>query len=1023
MNPIGGIVARPYLVAVGVLVSVLFSLLSIEKIPVQLKPQVDVPRITVRTGFRGAGAVEVEEQVTRELEDVLQRCEGLEEMTSTSSDGLSEVVLEFQYGADMQAAVVDVLNKLTRVPSLPEEADEPQVEVTAEPGPNAVMWVTLRSRYPPSQVRRVLDDEIQPRLERVPGVAGLFVAGGAEREVQVRIDPERMVARSVSMRALGEALRRRNVNVRGGTVETAERQLVVRTLARAADAASLEALVLREEPGGGQVLLRDVARVVDATRETTDYVSIDGKPGISVGVQRRTGANVVRTIEGVDEAALELNRGFAVRGLDIELVPVYRETTYIEAAIGFVLDNLWMGSLLAVGVLFAFLRSPRAVIFIALAIPVSLVTVFPVLLVLGRSLNVITLAGIAFASGMVVDNAICVLENIVRHVEMGKDRMRAAIDGGKEIWGGVLASTLTTVAVFAPIVLGQDEASQTFVDIALAISASVLISLVVSLTVVPVLCALWGPKPTRAYDPALEDADERGGWLGDRYGRLVARLVRRAPGGASLRLGLVLLVLAGCLCTLPFRPPAEYLPTGNRNLILFFASPSPGTNPEAAARNMKPLEQFLLARPETGRVFVVNRPGFNGGGCTLKEEVADARSLAAFHKSLYAPAAMLPGFQFVVPVRSSLFNDPGKQFDVELSGPGFEALALGDKDLQARLRAVQGVQFVRSSLVTGRPELHVEVDPARAEDAGLTAGDVGEVVETAIAGRRHTLLVQGGRDVDVNVLVAPERVRDEQDLLDLPFVVPSGGHLHLGQVATVTRRGGPLTVRRLERQRNVLLTVNIAPDAPLESVVQRVEQEVFPPVAAALGPAYTLGLGGAADKLKSTLAALTQGFGLSILLIYLLLVALFRSWVTPLVILVTVPLSLAGGVIGISLVHAWSGGAAGFDVIAMLGFVILAGIVVNNAILIVHQANNLRERGVAAREALVRSCTSRLRPILMSVITTVVGMLPLALGGGAGSELYQGLAAIIVGGLAFSTLFTLFVVPAILALGYDVRGS
>lgn len=1021
MNPVGAIVARPYTVAVAVLVSVLFSALSIQKIPVQLKPTVDVPRISVRTGFRGAGAIEVEEQVTRELEDVLQRVERLEKLTSTSSDGQSEIVLEFPYGADLQAAVVDVLNKLTRVPSLPPEADEPQVEITSEPGPNAVMWISLQSPYDPARVRRVLTDEIQPRLERVQGVSGLFIAGGSEREIQVRVSPERMVGAGVSFADLGAALRRGNLNVRGGSVETAERQLVVRTLGRAPSADGLASLVIREEPDGGRIRLGDLAVVVDATRETTDFVSINGTPGISVGVQRRTGANVVATIQGVDEAAQEINTGFRNRGLAIELVPVYRETTYIDAAIDFVLGNLWVGALLAIVVLMLFLWSPRSVLFIALAIPTSLITVFPVLLVLGRSLNVISLAGIAFASGMVVDNAICVLENIYRHVEMGKDRVRAAIDGGKEIWGGVLASTLTTVAVFAPIVLGADEASQTFVDIALAISASVTISLVVSLTVVPVLCALWGPKPRKVYDPEAPVMDEDPGFLGRVYGRAVGWLIARRPGGASLRLGVVAIFVAACLATLPMLPSAEYLPSGNRNLIFFFATPVPGTNPEAAMRNMRPLEQFLLAQPETDRVFLVNRPGFNGGGCTLKPGFDDAKTLAAFYGRVWGPSSALAGFLFVVPIRSSIFNDPGKQFDVELSGPDFALLERGSRDLKSRLERIPGITSVRSSLITGRPELHVEVDRTKAEAVGLSVADVGDVVETAIAGRRHTLLIDGGRDVDVNVLIPPERVRSEEDLLALPFVGPRGTPLNLAQVASVTRRGGPLSVRRLERQRNVLLTVNIAQSAPLQRVVDQVENEVFPPVSGSLGPAYTLGLGGAADKLRTTLASLTSGFLVSILLIYLLLVALFRSWISPLIILVTVPLAMAGGIVGISIAHDASGGQAGFDVIAMLGFIILAGIVVNNAILIVHQTNNLRLTGLPPREALLTSCSTRLRPILMSVITTVVGMWPLAAGGGAGSELYQGLGAIMVGGLTVSTLFTLFLVPALMALGYDAK--
>jgi hydrophobic/amphiphilic exporter-1 (mainly G- bacteria), HAE1 family len=1021
LPPPGGlvesVVRRPYVVAVAVILAVLFSSLSITRIPVQLKPTVDVPRITVRTSFRGAGAVEVEEQLTRELEEELQRTEGLVKMTSDSADGLSTITLEFDYGRDLQAAVVDVLNKLTRVPSLPTEADEPLVEVTSEPGPGAVMWIALESPYPPGQVRRVLDEDIEPRLERQPGVAGLFIVGGAEREVQVRLDPEALVARGVTVAQVGDALSRANVNLRGGTIETPGRQLVVRTVGRAEAPALLEGLVVRKD-AGGTVHLRDVARVIDTTREQTEYARINGKPGIAIGVQRRTGANVVTVISGVDEEVEAINADFRARGVAIALVPVYRETTYIYQAIDFVLENLWQGGLLAILALLVFLRAVRPVVFVILVIPVCLVTVFPILLVLGRSLNVISLAGIAFASGTIVDNAIVVLENVYRHLQLGKTRMRAAIDGGREVWGGLLASTLTTVAVFAPVILESDEASQTFVDIALAISAANVVSLFVTVAVLPILAAYFGPKADSRETTRLVGGG-RLDFLGRAYERSLVWLTR--PGAIAGKAGVALLVLTGCVVAIGVKPPAEYLPTGNRNLIFFFASPVAGTRPSSALDNLRPLESFLLAQKETERVFLVNTPTFSGGGAVLKPEYATAEDLDAFHKRLFPVAGSLAGFQFVVPIRSSIFQDPGKQFEVELTGPDFAALERGSLELQQRLMALDGVQFVRSSLVTGRPELHVHPDPEKAERLGLTVSEIGDVVETAVAGRRRTILVQGGREVDVNVLVAPERLASRTDLEDLPFLSPERDRVTLGAVADVERTSGPLSVRRLERERSVLLTVNLRKEAPLQTVIEKVEGELFPASLASLGPAYRLRLGGAADKLKTTLGSLTRGLWLSILIVYLLLVALFSSWFTPLVILVSVPLALAGGIFGIALAHHFSGGQASFDVIAMLGFVILAGIVVNNAILIVHQMNNLRAEGMPPRRALVESASTRLRPILMSVITSVVGMWPLAAGGGAGAELYQGLGAVLVGGLLLSTVFTLFLVPVLVSIGHDLR--
>ncbi len=1013
MNPIRWSVRNPYMIAVGIILTVLFSALAYRTIPIQLKPTVDRPLISVTTAYRGASAVEVEQQVTRELEDVLAAVEGVVEMTSDSAEGLSSITLEYELGTDTQLAVIDVVNKLGQVPSLPVEADEPVVEV-APSDSSQVMWITLRSRYDANRVRRLVKDEVESRLQRVPGVSDLLVVGGEENEVQVRVDPERLVGHGVSLADFGTALARGNVNVRGGTIESGTRQFVVRTVGLAELPGELGEIVIKETPAGS-VHVRDVATVVDTYRETSSFVSISGVPGVAIGISRKSGSNVVELIEQVDATCEELNRIFANRGIDVALEAVYRESSYIDDAIDFVYGNLWMGSLLSIVVLALFLRSVRSVLIISVSIPISLVAVFLVLKGLDRTLNVISLAGLAFASGMVVDNAIVVLENVFRHRQMGKGPVDAAIDGGREVWGGVLASTLTTVAVFVPILLQGDEASQLFGDIALAISAAVLLSLVVGLTVVPVLSALWLGS---ARGDELTSEELPLGALGRWYGRAIDALV--APGARLGKLGFVLLVVAGSLAALVVVPPTEYLPTGSRNLVFFFASPIPGTRPEAARDNFKPLEQFILSQPETRHTFAVVGPRFNGGGVVLKDECADGATIADFHQRLYGPAMTLPGFQFVVPVRSSLFEDPGKQFEIELSGPDFDTLDRASEELQARLRALDGVQFVRSSLVTGRPELRVTVDESRAKDLGLSVADVGAVVETAIAGRRFTALIEGGRDVDVNVLVAQERIGSPEELEALRFATPSGKVVSLDSVAKIESVTGPQSVRRLERERNVLLTVNIAPDAPLSSVVEAVEREIFPPLALDLGAAYTLRTGGSADKLRTTIAALTQGFGLSVLIIYLLMVALFSSWSAPLVILTSVPLALSGGLLGVRLAHDYSGGQANLDVISMLGFIILAGLVVNNAILIVHQAGNFRAEGLDPRSALARSCKTRLRPILMTVITTVAGMLPLALGQGSGAELYQGLAAVITGGLVASTVFTLFLVPVVLSLGYDL---
>jgi len=1009
MNPIAAVVARPYLVAVGVILVVVASVLAYVRIPVQLKPTVDTPRIAVTTGFRGASAAEVEEQVTRELEEVLQNVEGLSEMVSTSAQGVSSITLEFDLGADVQAALVDVINKLSQVPRLPAEADEPAVAIASARDNEVVNWIMVASGYDTNRVRRLIEDEIEARIERIPGVSSLFIVGGSPREVQVRIDPEALVARNVTLDELFAAIERTNLNVRGGTVETAGRQPIVRTVGRAPAAADLADIIVKEF-AAGPVRLGELATIVDGYQEKAGFLHMDGYPAAGMGVRRQAGANVVDLIADIDVEIARINEDFRLRNVDVALTPVYKETTYIEDAMGFVRSNLIGGSVLAILVLLFFLRSVRSILVIGLSIPISLVAVFLVLQASGRTLNVISLAGLAFASGMVVDNAVVVLENVFRHLELGKSRLQAAIDGGREVWGGVLGSTLTTVAVFVPIILQEDEASQLFVDIAIGIAAAVSYSLVVSLTVVPVLCALFF---ARAEAPPGE------GPAGRAYARFCHWIEHSRGSSWPAKVGFLLAVAAFSLLAVALAPSAEYLPTGNRNLVMFFSDPIPGTRPEALEQNYVPFERWLAAQPETDRTFLV-AGGFNGGGVILKDEFSDGASLDAFHKRMFGPAFGLAGFRFIVPVRSSLFENPGKQFDVELSGPDYPTLERTSRELSAAIQALPGVETVRSSLVSGQPELRIVVDEERAKDLGLDVAEVGRIVETFVAGRRVTEMLDGGREVDLNVRAPQARIASGEDLATLRFRTRTGAVVALGDVAHVEHTVGPQSIRRLERQRNVLLTVNIAKEAPLEEMVERVEEQVFPTFAARLGPTYALRVGGSADALRETLAALTSGFGLSILIIYLLLVALFQSWITPFVILITVPPALSGGLIGIRLAHVWSDGQASFDVIAMLGFVILAGLVVNNAILIVHQANNFRAVGMEARRALAESVRTRLRPILMTVSTTVMGMLPLAAMGGAGAELYQGLGAVIVGGLTFSTLFSLFFVPVLMSLGYDL---
>ncbi len=1020
MNPVRFAVDRPYTIAVAVLLTVLFSWLAFQDISVQLKPTVDAPNISITTVYRGAGPMEVEEQITREIEDLVQSVEGLRKLTSNSGEGVSSVVLEYEWGVNKDRAVVDVINKLSQLPPLPPEAEEPVVAVGSMDGSDIAMWLVVESHYEPNRIRQYVEEEIGPRLERVDGVASLMLVGGSVREIRVLIDPDRLAARAVTFAELTSALQRGHVDLRGGTVETPNMQLTVRTEGRHEELAKIGDIVIRRDEKG-TVHVRDVADLSDGFREGGTVVHTAGAPTVAIGVARETGANVVDMIEEADEVILELNQRYRERNLDLRLKPVHRDTEYLNQAMAFVKDNLLLGALLAVGVLLIFLRSIRSVIVVGVAIPVSLIAVFLVMNALGRTLNVVSMAGLAFAAGMVVDNAIVVLENIFRHMERGKSAREAVVQGGQEVWGGVLAATLTTVAVFLPIVGIKEEAGQLFADLAIAISAAVALSLVVALMVVPTLTALFFQSADAGAKKLIEK-ETKVGPIARIYDAIIKRLVGRGFGNVMWKTALLVWVIAGTVATLRIVPPAGYLPSGNRNLTLFLGQPVPGMRNEALVETMKPLEEWLLTQPEIERYFLVLAGQFNGGGVVLKDEYATGPGLQGFQQRFLPVTFSVPGFRFLIPIQASLFRDSGKQFTVEITGPDLATLAAAAAEIQQQLGSWEGVQpnGVSSDYIEGRPELRVDVDAHRAAEASMSVAQVGAVVETAVAGRRVGSWSDGGRDYDLVAVVPPERVRSSEELASLPVITDQRERTTLGALATVTRTSGPQSVLRLERERAITLSVNLKPEAVLQGVMEDVRQNVVIPAMNQLPSDYRIGLGGSADKFSHTLTQLLSSFWLAILITYLLLVALFRSWISPIVILVTVPLALSGGMLGVTIASGISANA-NYDLLAMLGFVILAGVVVNNAILIIHQANNLIDEGKQRRDALREAALTRLRPILMSVTTSVCGMLPLAVGTGSGSELYQGLAAVVVGGLIVSTVFTLFLVPALLSLGWDVQ--
>ncbi|MEL6904155.1 MAG: efflux RND transporter permease subunit, partial [Planctomycetota bacterium] len=917
-----------------------------------------------------------------------------------------------------------------------------------------------------------VDRRVKPRLERVEGVSEVGFLGAVDRELRIVADPARMASRGITYGELVARLREENGNFSGGKLPEGKADVRVRTVGRFSDVRAVEEVVLRRDDAG-QVLVRDVAEVHISHKERTDWVRSRGHLMPFFNFQLEKGANLLETMSGIDAEIFALNApgGLLERearrlGVDgtFELVKQYDATDYVRQALALVRGNIVVGGALATLVLLLFLRSFKVVGIVALAIPISIVAGIVVLVALGRTINIVSLAGMAFAVGMVVDNAIVVVENVFRHLELGKAPRRAAVDGATEVGGAVLASTLTTVVVFVPVLLIEDSAGQLFRDIALAIVASVGASLIVSLTLIPSAAAALGLRGRGG------SSDEEGGGLAARVAGAVGWLgstpLRRAAVVTVFALGTVLGIRA-------LSPPLDYLPSGNRNIAFGIMFTPPGYNlqqlyaiGDTIEDRVRPFyeaspAEFEVERrlrgdaplvderhpitlmtgeevtpPPISSYFLVGFAGqmFHGAISTDPDRAVDAKELLSWAA---APGIVPDVFSFAL--QFPIFNTggtTGSAISVDLTGADLESIVPAAGALLGGLIGTFGpyqIQPDPANFNLPAPELRFLPRDERLRAAGLSRRDLGLAVQAngdgILVPRQFAM---GGELKDLKIVGPGSESGDPVPaLLDVPLAAPAGGVVDLGSVAHARRVTSPDRIKRVDRQRAVSLQVTPPEGMPLEEALGAIETAVGDLRAAgAIPPSVDVRFAGSAGKLADIREALvgdgsfggllTSSLFLALTIVYLLMVVLFQSFLFPLVILVSVPLATLGGFMGLRIVHDWSEASRyvpvqNLDVLTILGFVILAGVVVNNAILIVHQALHfVRRDGMEIGEGVRRAVRTRVRPIAMGTLTSVGGMLPLVLAPGSGSELYRGLGAVVVGGLVVSTVFTLVLVPLLL---------
>jgi len=1040
MKVVEAAIRSPVKTAVGAILLGLFGTIALTRIPIQLTPTIEEPEISVTTLWPGASPKEVEREIVDEQEEQLKSLAGLREMESMSYDGFAQISLKFVTGTDLDSALLKVSNRLEQVQRYPEDAEKPIIQaVGAQASPMAWFLFVAGGENPfegdLSTLRTYLEDFVKPEFERVPGVGAVNIFAGREQEMHVVVDPAALAARQITIGEFVSAIDRENRNYSGGDFDEGKRRYLVRTVGEYSTPEDIEDVVVVVRDGV-PVYVRDVASVRLGYQKKFAAAYFLDQPMIAFNVVRETGANVLEVMAGLREAMEVVNRELLEpRGLT--LVLGYDETDYIYSAIDLVEQNLFVGGFLAIAVLLVFLRSRSSTLVVAVAIPISVIGTFLMMNWFGRTLNVISLAGMAFAVGMVVDNSIVVLENIYRHRQMGKSRFQAAYDGTTEVWGAVLASTLTTIAVFLPVLFVQEEAGQLFRDIAIAISCAVGLSLIVSITVIPslsskILGTVGKESNLHGFRNLWGLVDRAHGW-NERITERVSWILASTP--RKLTVVIALTALSVGLSWL-LMPRAEYLPSGNQNLLFGIILPPPGHSIEENATYHKKYVEALSPLWELPPEETKDMPGggldgmfyvaFNNQvfmGVRSRDQQRVAELIPEFQKI----NRELPGAFAFINQRSIFQRGLGRSrnIDVELTGPDIERLvALGGEVFQ-RSREVLPEAQARPipSLDLGNPEVLVETDRLRAAELGISNRDLGLMVNVLVDGAKASEYQFEGREIDLVVRTDLENADlFTQSIAQLPIASPSGELITVGSIADVVVENGPAEIAHKERQRAITIAISPPPNMPLQAAMDKVEAQILEPMRedGKLGRLYRARLTGTADKLTQTGRALAWNFVLAIVITYLLMAALFESFLYPLVILFSVPLAALGGFLGLGLVNVFTFQA--LDVLTMLGFIILVGTVVNNAILIVHQSlNHMREDGMESNVAITEAVRNRIRPIFMSVGTSVCGMLPLVLFPGAGSELYRGLGSVVVGGLIVSTIFTLFLVPALFSLVLKAR--
>jgi len=1008
-------VHRPIFTIMVVMMVIVLGGISLMRLPIDLMPDISYPTISISCTYENAGPEEIEELITRPIEQAMSAVPGVEELTSTSVEGQGSVRVTFTWGTDLDTASNDIRDRLDRVAGrLPEEADRPTLrkfDLASFP----ILILGASSRLDPVQTRLILEDQVKYRLERVPGVAAVDIFGGLEREIHVSLDPAKINALAIPLDQIVSQIREGNVNIPAGTIEKGNYEITIRTPGEYTDLRQLQDTVIAVRQGA-PVQLKEIASVEDSWQKITRIVRVDGEPGIRMAVSKQSGKNTVDVARGALAELEKINQDIP----QIRIVPIIDTSDYIKNSIRNVGSSAVYGGVLAIGVLLVFLRNIRSTVIIATAIPVSIIATFALLYFSNLTLNIMTLGGLALGIGMLVDNAIVVLENIYRIHEGGESIEQAAVNGANEVAAAVVASTLTTVVVFLPLVFMRGMSGVMFKQLSIVVTFSLICSLAVALTVVPMLCS-------KILHPGSRNGQDRRS-LGRRMYEASGRFLTALENGyksilhAALRHRLSVVIgaaalLGGALLLAPYIG-AELMPATDEGEVRVEVEMEVGTRLDLLDSKFRVIERIVNDNVPEIRNLVVNVGGsrwYGGGGHTgdiriaLVPQAQRTRSSQEIADDLRKKLAGIPGTTVRTRAGQGLFimrmgTTEANKVVVEIRGHDFKTADLMAQRVQQIVNAVPGIADTRISRDPGGPEEQIVIDRQKAADMHLTVSRIANALQTILSGTQAGYYRQGGDEFTILVKLRNAEKSDLRDILDLTLTNSDGEPVVLRNVVATEPRKGPVLIERKDQERIITVTGEVS-GRDMASVIADVQEQLR---SVPVPSGFSIGYGGDYEEQQKSFRELLFSCILALVLVYMVMACQYESLRDPFVVMFSVPLAA----IGVIAVLFFTGTT--FNIQSFIGCIMLGGIVVNNAILLVDHTNLLRRRdGMPIREALEEAGRRRLRPILMTASTTIIGLVPLALGLGEGGEAQAPMARVVIGGLISSTLITLVFVPVV----------